>query len=134
MTTITIFWQQTTIANLVGVWENVDFYVLTRGNNILYIGIAYHTALETEINQNLRRLVINSNGLGIYVGSVDISRSTVERRSRELTLDIESLLILRNQPSLNTHQIDTYRADGHRPLVVRNIGNIGFLQQHCQIT
>ncbi len=84
---------------MIGIMINTWFYMFTRGNNILYIGIAYHQDVYREIKQELRMFDISGIGLFIWLGY--IIETSYRRITENIVRDVECLLIYTNQPSCN---------------------------------
>jgi hypothetical protein len=96
------------------------YYALSRGNNLLYIGIGYHQNVQTEVRQTIRRLNINTQGLTIWLGYIDYEATTYQRITQQIVLDVECLMIFTNSPAYNTQCQENYT--GRNNLKVRTSG------------
>ena len=110
-------WEKTNL-NELGGSEDTWFYMFTRGNNVLYIGIAYHQDIYREIKQSLRAFDITSIGLSIWLGY--IIETDYRRITEQIVKDVECLLIYTHQPSYNTQCMANYT--GRNNLQVKNRG------------
>lgn len=100
MDKVTIQWIQTNRTNIRN--ENdKDFYAFSRGDTLLYIGIAYNQNVADEVNQTLRRLNISTTGLSIWLGDIDRNNSTYGRITQSIVLDAECMMIYMNNPHYN---------------------------------
>jgi hypothetical protein len=119
MTITTINWKQVTFSDTVDLSHNFDFYLFYRGTNILYIGKSFKQHVSDEINQTIRAFQLNTTGLGLFVGMLNLEKSDAQRRSDQLITDMECLLINYNQPSYNTQCKKNYT--GRDNLKVKNM-------------
>jgi hypothetical protein len=117
----TIQWDSVTLEYLNNAHQTVDFYSFSRAGKVIYIGKSYLQHVEDEVKQSIRRLSVNTIGLAIHVGYLDLSKSSASKRSVKLINDVESLLILCNQPNLNTLSKSGYW--GRDDLKVKSIGH-----------
>ena len=110
-------WEKTNL-NKLDDSEDTWFYMFTRGNNLLYIGIAYHQDVYREIKQSLRAFDISTLGLSVWLGY--IVETDYGRITEQIVKDVECLLIYIHQPSYNTQCKSSYT--GRNNLKVRNRG------------
>lgn len=119
---VSIKWEKTSIANLRTI-EDTYFYALLRGDNVLYIGIAYHQNVADEVNKTINRLdELDKNTVGLYVCLGYITESTYGRITEQIVKDVECALIYHFQPPYNTHCTSSYK--GRKNLTIYNKGCI----------
>ena len=101
--------------------QTCDFYILSRGSNLLYIGKAFHTDVKTEVPQSIDRHRFDKRGLSIQVGQINLEKSSISKRTESIVNDIEKLLIYchNDKPLVNTHHMDKYT--GRKNMTVKNI-------------
>lgn len=95
-------WEKTNLTNLDKLNNNEDarFYVFSRGNILLYIGMTYKQDISAEVKQSLGRFGINTTGVTIWLGHV--AEYSHKRTSLEIIRDVECLLIKAHKPPYNT--------------------------------
>ncbi len=112
-----IEWEKTNLNGLNN-HEDTWFYAFSRGNGLIYVGIAYHQDVVKEIKQSLRAFDINTAGLSIYLGY--IAESDYGRITEQIVRDTECLLIYVHQPSYNVQCTANYT--GRDNLKIKNRG------------
>ncbi|GGH64248.1 hypothetical protein [Phaeocystidibacter marisrubri] len=94
-----VAWKKVAQSDLVN--HNEYYYAIAHGANLLYIGIAYHQDLDTELKKTVKRLGLkNRIGLSFYCGEL-ASLNPTKRVSERLVRNIEHILIGISQPRLN---------------------------------
>jgi hypothetical protein len=107
MNEIKIEWIKTN-SNGIGNHRHTPFYAFSRGNNLLYMGKSYDQPVSVRVAQNLAHHKLNVQGLSIWLGYVNYSKSTFTRLTEQIVLDAECLMIKTNLPSLNVQCKETY--------------------------
>jgi len=102
---VNINWIRTNIDEILN-YDDAYFYVFTRGSSLLYIGIAYHQDVDSEIKQTIRAFNLDSGKLLIWLGFIE--DTDFRRITEEIVRDTECLLIYTNQPPLNTSCKESY--------------------------
>jgi len=107
METLKIDWVKTNYNNL---YKNYDshYYAFSRGRTLLYIGISCYQDIIIEIDKTLNRLNIKISGLTIWLGFVNIQKSSYTRITKQIILDGERLMIITNQPNYNQQCKEKY--------------------------
>ena len=114
---IILKWEKSNL-NKLDYHDDTWFYMFTRGDNLVYIGIAYHQDIYREIKQSLRAFNIATQGLSIWLGY--ILKMDYGRITEKIIKDIECLLISTHQPSYNTQCMSNYT--GRNTIKVKNSG------------
>jgi len=74
----------------------------------VYIGISCYQDIIIEIDKTLNRLNIEISGLTIWLGYVNIQKSSYKRITKQIILDGERLMIITNQPNYNQQCKEKY--------------------------
>lgn len=114
---IKIQWKKTNLCGLPQ-YEDAWFYILSRGNALLYIGITYWQDVIKEVMQTLRAFDLNTSGLSIWLGC--IIESDYGRITEQIIKDVEGLLVYTHQPIYNTQCKASFTGRGN--LKVKNSG------------
>jgi len=99
MDTVSITWVKSNYSKLKEL-PDTHFYLLSRGNSLDYIGMSKDQDIIDEIKQTIRAFGLDTRGLSIYLGYV--SYKSFSKISNLIIRDTESMIIFKNQPSLNT--------------------------------
>lgn len=87
---VKLYWQRRKLEEIRNN-ESPALYMFSRGRNIVYIGSAYKTGLETEINSNINRLKMGKTGLSIWIAK--ITESSNKNVSEKMYSNAECLLL-----------------------------------------
>ena len=120
MNKITIDWYRTNWTTI-SYNEDTVFYAFTRGNNLIYIGIAYRQRIIDEVRNTLRRLNLSTTGMSIWLGYIDRANTTYGRVTQEIVRHAECLMIYMNQPSQNVQCMQNYTGRRNLRVVSRNL-------------
>jgi len=107
------------------VLDDYGFYMFLYGNEIVYIGQAYYQFIRDRIKQHLRGDSVwewikeNYNIEQISIKIATIEYMGQKRVSKQLFNDIESLLIITQEPPGNIQNTKTYWG---RDLKITNLG------------
>ena len=120
MNKVTINWHQTNLSSI-DLLDDTAFYAFSRGNNLIYIGIAFRQTAVDEVRYNFGRLGLSATGMSIWLGYVDKKDTTYNRITNEIVKDAECLMIYMNQPSQNTQCKVNYTGRSNFRVVSRNL-------------
>jgi len=98
--TVVIRWQQTNLQDL-SKQADAHLYILSRGGNLLYIGLAYKQSVSAEARKTINDFSESPHGLVLWLGRIDREESDFQRVTEELVNDVECLLIYTHQPPYN---------------------------------
>lgn len=104
MNRITLRWKRTTYTELL-THNDYFFYAISRGKNLLYIGNTQDQHVKDRLKQHVvQKFDRETRGLTFWLADIDSQTFVIDRKNQAQVIhDTESLLIFRNQPSLN-HQ------------------------------
>ncbi len=128
---VTVEWENVPYNELIDSCPCCDLYLMARGVNLEYIGKAYDQDVSDEIKNSLRRLDTDPKFLSFWTGSIFLYKSTFDRKSHDLVLDIESLLIFTHQPTKNIQSKKSYNGRPH--LIVKNSGCTKWLRPTIRV-
>ena len=131
MISTVIKWKKVRLEDAKDLSQKYDLYFFYRGSNPLYIGKSYKQHIYDELKAKIRHFEFNTTGLGIYVGILDVEKSDSFNRSNQLISDVESLLIINEQPYYNNHNTISY--NGRKDLKVVNNNCNGLLKRTISI-
>ena len=97
--TVKIGWRACAYDNILNE-EDADFYLFGERAVLLYIGVAYLQDVKKEIDANINDFSLNRYGIDIWLGN--ITESDYVKITEQIVKDVECLLIITNQPKLNT--------------------------------
>lgn len=120
--TVVVEWDGISLSELIEMEESEYqfLYALVRGNNLLYIGMAYRSSIVDAVKEKIRELEQDPKGLTIWIGEVNPDETTYGRITEQIIDDVKCLLIYTHQPSLNVLCTKSYT--GRDGLKVKNRG------------